>query len=166
MFFMRRDIGPVAGEHVFFFGHQSMKPKDKNELRRMDPERDPIVGATYAIRISDEDAVTWARLFDLAMVVEVLDPGHNNNFTIRHYRVQYFQCRGVRPNCVPGDEDFRSEEVQLNMPWELTTWEDVHPWTVLICEQWVMGNEHLYGPWRSTLRHELKRMHEDLSGAH
>ena len=141
-----------------------MKPRERNELRRMDPEVDPVVGATYAIRLSDEDAVTWARLFDIAMVVEVLEPGRDNHYTVCHYRVQYFQCRGVKPNCDPGDEDFRSEEVQLNMPWELTTWEDVHPWTVLICEQWVQADQRLYRPWRCTLRRELRRMHEELSG--
>ena len=161
---MRRDMGPVTSEHVFFFGHQSMKPRDKNELRRMDPEKDPVPGATYAIRLSDEDASTWARLFDIVMVVEVLEPGDHEDISIRHYRVQYFQCQGVRPNCDPEDEDFRSEEVQLNMPWEPTTQEGVHPWTVMICEQWVMGNRQLYGPWWNTLRRELKRMHEDLSG--
>ena len=106
-----RDVGPNDGEHVFFFGHHSMKPKEKNELRRMDPEVDPVVGATYAIRLSDEDAVAWARLFDIAMVVEVLEPGRHNDYTIRHYRVQYFQCRGVKPNCDPGDEGFRSKEM-------------------------------------------------------
>ena len=69
-----------------------MKPKEKNELKRMDPEKHPIVGATYAIRMSDEDAATWARLFDIARVVEVLEPGDGNNYDIHHYRVQYFAC--------------------------------------------------------------------------
>ena len=40
----------------------------------------------------------------------------------------------------------------------------VHPWTVLICEQWVQADQRLYGPWRCTLRRELRRMHEELSG--
>jgi hypothetical protein len=111
--------------------------------------------------MSDEDAATWARLFDIAMVVEVLDGG---DYDVRHYRVQYFQCRGVQANCDPEDEAFRSEEVQLNMQWELTTWEAVHPWTVLICEQWVMASQRLYGPWKNNLRQELKRMHEDMTG--
>lgn len=148
-----------------FFGHLNKRPKDKRELRRMDPETDPIPGATYAVRVNDKDAAAWARLFDVAMVREVLEPGEGNDYGIRHYRMQYFACRGVRPNVDPDDDAFRSEEVQLNMEWDLTSWEAVLPWTVLICEQWVTGCHKLHRPWRNNLQRELKRMHEDMSGA-
>ena len=103
---MRRDVGHVVGEHVFFFGHQSLKPRDKNELRRMDPEKDPVPGVTYAIRFSDDDTVVWAWLLDIAMVLEVLEMEDHEHINIRHYCIQYFQCRGVKPNCNPEDEDF------------------------------------------------------------
>ena len=157
-----RDVGPRDGDHVLFFGHESKRPKCKEDLVRFDPEKQATPGVTVAIHMSDEDAHTWARTFDIAIVLEVLDPNQGNDYGCRHLRVQYYKCLGVEPDCPAASKKFRSEEVQLNMKWALIDWKDVVPWTCIINEQFVQDNGKLYKKWRESLRGEIQRHHDAL----
>ena len=106
-----RDVGPRDGDHVLFFGHESKRPKDKEDLIRFDPEKQATTGVTVAIHMSDEDANIWARTFDIAIVLEVLDPCPDNSYSCRHLHVQYYKCLGVQPDCPTTSKKFRSEKV-------------------------------------------------------
>ena len=110
--------------------------------------------------MSDEDANAWARVFDIAQVKEVLEASDGG---IRHFRVQYYACEGVEPDCDPKSSRFISEEVQLNLKWFLIEQEDVIPWTAVANEQWVEGG-WLWPPWREALRAELPCLHSTDPG--
>ena len=135
-------------------------PKSKDELIRFDPEKQATPGVTVAIHMSDDDANTWARTFDIAIVLEAVDPGPGNPYSCRHLKVQYYKCLGVEPDCPTTSNKFRSEEVQLNMKWALTDWKGIVPWTCVISEQFVQDNGKLYKRWREILRCEIRRHHD------
>ena len=158
-----RDVGPVQGLRQMFFGHASKAPSPA-ALRRFNPECDVKPGVTVALRISDEDANAWARVFDVGLVLEVLQPGEGSDYDVLHFRVQLYACRGVVEDCDPGSPQMRTEEVQLNMPWDLTVQEHVIPWTAVINEQWVGREGYLWHEWREALRRELHRLHSDDPG--
>ena len=155
-----RDVGPRDGDHVLYFGHDSKRPKGREDLIRFDPEKQATAGVTIAIHMSDEDANIWARTFDIAIVLEVLDPNPDNSYSCRHLQVQYYKCLGVVPDCPTTSKKFRSEQVQLNMKWALTDWKGVVPWTCVINEQFVQDNGKLYKRWRESLRYEIQRHHD------
>lgn len=164
-----RDVGPVQGERTIFFGHarKAPKPSDSRRDRPFDPQRDVIVGNIVAILMSDEDALQWARTFDIARITKVLAPDPINGREVRQFEVQYYACKGVEEGCDPEYDPegrFRSEEVQLNMQWVLTTQQHIIPWTAIINEQWVYGNGLLHVPWREALRRELCRLHSTDPG--
>ena len=106
-----RDVGPRDGDHVLYFGHDSKRPKGREDLIRFDPEKQAIAGVTIAIHMSDEDANIWARTFDIAIVLEVLDPNPDNSYSCRHLQVQYYKCLGVVPDCPTTSKKFWSEQV-------------------------------------------------------
>ena len=107
-------------------------PKAKEELVRFDPEKQATTEVTVAIHMSDEDANIWTRTFDIAIVLEALDPQLENSYSCRHLHVQYYKCLGVEPSCPASSKKFRSEQVQLNMKWALTDWKGILPWTCVI----------------------------------
>ena len=156
-----RGVGPVDGERPVFFGHARKAPKPADWIR-FRPSTDVVPGVTVAFRLSDEDATAWARIFDVGLCVEVLDPDGGNGYDVRHIRLQLYACRGVLPDCPPESDDFRSEEVQLNMPWYLTEQIEVVPCTAVISEQWVDRRGYLFPKWRENLRTVLPLYHGDL----
>lgn len=153
-----RNIGPVDGERPAFFGHLKKAPKTSDRLP-FHPQRDVRQGVTVAIHMADEDANVWARIFDIGICTEVVDPDDHNGYDVRHFRVQLFACRGVLPDCPPNSLEFRTEEVQLNMQWYRTVETEVIPWTAVISEQWVDGRGYLFPEWRENLRRALPRYH-------
>jgi len=153
-----RNVGPINGERPAFFGHSNKAPKTAQRFE-FRPQKDVIPGVTVAVHIADEDANAWARIFDIGMCTEVIDPEDGNGYDVRHFRVQLFACRGVVPNCHPDSADFRTEEVQLNMRWYRTEQTEVIPWTAVINEQYVNGRGYLYAEWRENLRRALPRYH-------
>lgn len=156
--FTCRDIGPVEDERQVFFGHCNKAPKTADRIT-FRPKQDVLPGVTVAIHISNEDANIWARIFDIGICTEVLDPDDSNGYDVRHFRLELFACQGVVPNCSPDSEDFRSEEVQLNMRWYRTVQTQVIPWTAVINEQWVNNRGYLFADWRERLRRALPRYH-------
>ena len=153
-----RNIGPVVDERPAFFGHLNKAPKTAERIS-FRPQKDVVPGVTVAIHLSDEDANAWARIFDIGVCTQVLDPDDHNGYDVRHLEVQLFACQGVVPNCPPESEKFRTEEVQLNMRWHRTVQKEVIPWTAVINEQYVNSRGYLFSEWRERLRRALPRYH-------
>ena len=159
-----RDVGPVDGERTVFFGHANKAPAVDDRARRpFDPECNLGRGNTVAIRMSDEDAATWARMFDIALVTRVV-PADERSGKGKRFVVQYYACDGVIPDCPAETSDggvhpqFVSQEVQLNMRWTLTVQKATIGWSEVLNEQWVGDDGFLYAPWRENLRRELERI--------
>lgn len=153
-----REMGPDVENSRLFFGHKSAAPTG-NLNRELDVTRDLKEGNMVAIRMHDEDARSFGRRFDIAIIKDV-----HCSATARKYSVQYYKLEGgaVGQYGLQDKQFFASESVAVNGVWKEGREKGVVEATDILCETWVVTKGKQKGHLHDEARWSLEVALDDI----
>ena len=151
-------MGVVATEAQFFFGHATVAPRGGRYEIPMDAAADVQERNVIVIRISDYDARTWGRRFDIALVTGVTRVDGEKAF-----RIKYYAAVGVRPgrHVLGTDEFVKKEKRAIDGQWSLTDQVDTTFPQYVMCFCWINDDGTIHDEYKHRLQ-EAILAHESL----